>query len=360
MSLPARHWRRSRWWNGGLVGALVAVCGVGYLGITQPQSGRNGLGTVQAMGGPEGGGSGTVVSEERLVRHVRALSEQFVPRSHEDVENLDRAATYIAEAFREAGLVVTEQPYTTVYGQTYRNVIARVPSRDVAARALSSAEEEVRHGIVIVGAHYDAYLDLPGADDNASGVAGLLELARMLAANPPDAAVELVAFNTEEPPYFSSDDMGSARHAESLKQRGVKVRGMMALETIGYFSDAKGSQTFPLPLLRLMYPTTGNYITVVGRTGQGRIVRRVKRAMRGATDLRVESINAPRSVPGLDFSDHAPYWDRGFEAVMITDTAFYRNPRYHTADDTWDTLDYARMAKVVQGVFAAVHRLAAE
>lgn len=352
MSLPARHWRRSKWWNGGLVGTLVVFCGVGYVGITQPQFGHSESATLKTIDGR----SIPAVSEERLVQHVRALSEQFSPRSHEDIENLDRAASYIAEALRDAGLIVTEQPYTTRYGQAYRNVIARVPTREGAA----TAEEEAKRGIVIVGAHYDAYLGLPGADDNASGVAGLLELARMLMANPPGVPVELVAYNTEEPPSFASEDMGSARHAEVVKQRGVKVRGMIAIETIGYFSDAKGSQTFPMPLLRLIYPTTGNYITVVGRTGQGDIVRRVKRAMRGATDLPVESINAPRSVPGIAFSDHAPYWDRGFEAVMISDTAFYRNPRYHTADDTWDTLDYGRMAKVVQGVFAAVHRLAAD
>jgi hypothetical protein len=172
--------------------------------------------------------------------------------------------------------------------------------------------------------------------------------------------VDLVAYTLEEPPYFRTPMMGSAVHARSLKQQGHAVRAMVALEMIGYFSDAPNSQSFPSPILKLFYPTKGNFIAIVGKVGQGAVVRRAKRAMRGASALPVYSINAPRFVPGVDFSDHLQYWAAGYQAVMITDTAFYRNPRYHTAHDTPETLDYTRMAMVVQGVYAAVLAFAHE
>jgi len=146
--------------------------------------------------------------------------------------------------------------------------------------------------------------------------------------------------------------MGSFRHARALSESNRDVRLMMSLEMIGYFRDEPGSQTFPVKLLGSLYPDAGNFITVVGRFGGFSDVRRVKALFRGATDLPVESINAPAKVPGVDFSDHASYWHFGMPAVMITDTAFFRNHHYHGAGDTPDTLDYARMAKVVQAVYA--------
>lgn len=279
-----------------------------------------------------------------LQEHVKKLSVDFSPRSYEEPENLERAAAYIAAEFRRSTDEVTEQVFTASPGRPYKNVIAR----------FGPDTPEV----VIVGAHYDAWGGLPGADDNASGVAGLIELAKLLGSHAPKRRVELVAYTLEEPPHFRTGEMGSAQHAAALAKSGKKVRGMISLEMIGAFSDEPRSQRFPVGLLGLVYPDTGNYIVVVGRIGGGGIVRTVKRAMKGASDLPVESINAPRFVPGIDFSDHSNYWDHGFDAVMITDTSFYRNERYHTAQDTWDTLDYARMAKVVQGAFAATHALA--
>jgi Zn-dependent M28 family amino/carboxypeptidase len=207
---------------------------------------------------------------------------------------------------------------------------------------------------LVVGAHYDAFGPYPAADDNASGVAGLIELAYLLGQHPPALAVELVAFTLEEPPYFRTAEMGSAVHAQSLKAAGVTVRVMFSLEMIGYFSDAPDSQRFPVPLLSLCYPSRGNFITVAGNVGEGLLVRRIKRAMSGASELPVYSINAPRLIPGLDFSDHLNYWQAGYPAVMITDTAFFRNRNYHTMQDTADKLDYRRMAQVVEGVMAAV------
>jgi Zn-dependent M28 family amino/carboxypeptidase len=189
-------------------------------------------------------------------------------------------------------------------------------------------------------------------------VAGLIELANLLGRSSPPMKVELVAYTLEEPPFFRSEYMGSAVHARSLKRAGVSVRAMFSLEMIGYFSDDEGSQHFPNPLLRLFYPTKGNFISVIGKLGQGLLVRKIKGAMKGASSLPVYSINAPRSIPGVDFSDHMNYWDAGYPAVMVTDTAFYRNPHYHMAEDTAEKLDYGRMAQVVEGVYAAVIELA--
>ncbi len=207
---------------------------------------------------------------------------------------------------------------------------------------------------IVVGAHYDAAGPYPGADDNASGVAGLIELAHLLGKATLPLRVELVAFTLEEPPHFATFQMGSAVHAASLKKQGVSVRLMVSLEMIGYFSDASGSQGFPTPALKPFYPSAGNFITIVGKPSEGALVRRVKKAMQAASPLPVYSINAPQTVPGIDFSDHRNYWQAGYPAVMLTDTAFYRNKNYHTEQDTPETLDYRRMALVVEGIYAAV------
>jgi Zn-dependent M28 family amino/carboxypeptidase len=148
--------------------------------------------------------------------------------------------------------------------------------------------------------------------------------------------------------------MGSAFHAAALKRQGIPLRAMIALEMIGYFTDAPDSQGFPLPGMKRLYPTRGNFITVAGKLGQGALVRQVKKAMRSASPLGVEAISAPPSLPGVSLSDHRNYWEAGYPAVMITDTAFYRNDNYHTESDTPETLDYKRMAMVVQGLHAAV------
>lgn len=279
------------------------------------------------------------VDPQRLQGHVLMLSGHLAPRDQSSVANLDLAAAYIRDRFLSTGARVTEQPFAAE-GNTYRNVIA-------------SFGPETGERIV-VGAHYDAYRTYPGADDNASGVAGLIELAGLLARENLTIRVDLVAYTLEEPPYFHTSLMGSAVHAESLKQQGVKVRAMLSLEMIGYFSDAPDSQSYPIALLRMFYPSRGNFISVVGSFGDVRLVRRIKGAMRNATTLPVYSINAPGSVPGVDFSDHLSYWNAGYPAMMITDTAFYRNQNYHTANDTAEKLDYQRMAMVVEDVAAAV------
>ncbi len=279
------------------------------------------------------------VDPARLESHVRKLSIELMPRDESHIENLDRVAEYIKSEFSQTTTLVSEQPYR-VNGKSYRNVIAQF-----------GPESEER---IVVGAHYDTAGPLPGADDNASGVAGLIELARLLGRQQPPMRVELVAFTLEEPPYFRTTGMGSSVHAESLRKQNVRVRAMFSLEMIGYFSDAPNSQHLPAGVLSAFYPSTGNFIGVVGRLGDWSLVRHTKAAMRRAAPLPVYSINAPGFVAGVDFSDQLSYWHAGYNAVMITDTAFYRNRNYHTAQDTAEKLDYKRMAMVVEGVYAAV------
>ncbi|MEN8005736.1 MAG: M28 family peptidase [Candidatus Krumholzibacteriota bacterium] len=280
------------------------------------------------------------VDTAQLQTSVRVFAEELVPRDYQHMDNLNAAANYIHSRFARTSGLCSEQTYT-VNGTEYRNVILQLgPLTDER---------------IVVGAHYDAYGELPGADDNASGVAGLLELARLLDGADLPLTVELVAYTLEEPPFFRTENMGSAVHARHLDEQGIEVRAMIALEMIGYFSDEPDSQRFPLSILKLFYPTEGNWIGVVGDMGSGGDVRRVKAAMRGATALPVYSINAPpRWVPGVDWSDHLNYRNQGYPGVMITDTAYLRNRNYHTEEDTADKLDYERMAMVVQAVYGAV------
>jgi Zn-dependent M28 family amino/carboxypeptidase len=284
---------------------------------------------------------------QHLRADVLALSENFYPRSFERPQTLRLAAAYIHDEFRKTGAQVSEQVFT-VEDAEFRNVIAR----------FGPDEGE----LLVIGAHYDTDANVargqfrangerptPGADDNASGVAGLLELARLLVKAPPPRPVELVAYALEEMPNFATSNMGSAHHAAALKASGRPVDLMISLEMIGYFTNAESSQHYPVPGLGLIYPSQGNFIAIVGGLGDGPAVRRLKAAMRGATPLPVHSINGIRWIQGVDFSDHRSFWDAGFRALMVTDTAFFRNPHYHRATDTADTLDYERMAQVVPG-----------
>ena len=265
------------------------------------------------------------------------------PRSHAHPETLDRVAAHLGQVLQHSGAQVSEQVWE-VQGVPYRNVVARYG--------------EGPGPLVIVGAHYDAFGEHPGADDNASGVAVLLDLARRLGDLAPEGPVELVAYSLEEPPYFRTPQMGSAVHAQSLHDAQVPVRAMIALDSVGYFTDVPGSQDFPIELMRALYSTTGNTIAVVGRTDHGELLRAVRGAYVATTRVKAEAIAAPPSLEGVDFSDHLNYWAQGWPAVLITDTAFYRNDRYHTAQDTPDTLDYRRMNEVARGLETAVRMLA--
>lgn len=279
------------------------------------------------------------VSPERLQSHVRMLSETLHPRSVDNLTNLEAAADYVHREFATSGARVSDQWFED-QGEKFHNVIARFGPTEGP--------------LLVIGAHYDSFETTPGADDNASGIAGLIELAQLLGRHPPLQPVELVAYTTEEPPHFRNESMGSAQHAQSLSAAGREVSLMLSLEMIGWFNDGPGSQAYPIPGMSLVYPDRADFIAIIGRFGDWAHARKAKAAMLGASALPVFSMNSSVLIPGVDLSDHRSYWNEGYHALMITDTAFYRNPHYHEAGDTYDKLDYRRMAQVVQGVFAVV------
>jgi Peptidase family M28 len=281
------------------------------------------------------------VNAERLKEHVQVLSEQFYPRDYSHTDNLNLCAEYILDQFQKAGISSVTYQSFSVDEKEYKNVIG-----------LAGNPGQKR---IVIGAHYDACLDTPGADDNASGIAGLIELAHLLAKDSSlQHEIEFVAYTLEEPPFFGTDQMGSAVHAQSLVEDSIDVKVIIALDMIGYFDDQKGSQQYPVPLLKLFYPGKGNFITIVGSLDQRPITKKIKGLMKSTSDLPVYSINAPAIIPGIDYSDHRNYWKHGYNAVMVTDTAFCRNHAYHGLNDTSDRLDYERMAKVVIGLYEAI------
>jgi hypothetical protein len=276
-----------------------------------------------------------------LQKHVVFLTTDVRPRSAAHVDNLHRAAAYIAAHFRAATPRTHLQQFTA-RGKRYSNVVAHFGPATAA------------EPLLVVGAHYDAFGDtgnLPGADDNASGTAGLLELARLLAHQRLDRPIMLVAYANEEPPFFGSEDMGSAVHAAAVADSRRAVAGMICLEMIGYYA---AEQSWPNALFALLYPSEGDFIGVTGGWSDRQLARNVKRAIAGAGGVRVVSYSGFRET--ADASDHRSYWARGWSAVMVTDTAYLRNPNYHTRHDLAETLDYDKMARVVDGLLnAALH-----
>ena len=281
-----------------------------------------------------------VADTARLRQHLLALTTTPQPRNYAHPAVLDSVAAYVSRQLAAAGARVTTQPYG-VNGQTYRNVLGSFGPATGPR--------------LVVGAHYDVCGDQPGADDNGTGVAALLELARLLgqqAALP--YQVELVAYTLEEPPFFRTTNMGSFRHAQRLHAQHVAVRGMVALEMLGYYDDRRGSQRYPLGLLKLVYGSRGNYVTVAQKMGNGRFGRQFARRYQAAAHLPVKRFRAPAWLPGLDFSDHLNYWYFGYSAVLLTDTAFYRNQAYHEADDTLARLDMRRLGLAVNALLATL------
>ncbi|MDF1751202.1 MAG: M28 family peptidase [Verrucomicrobiales bacterium] len=282
------------------------------------------------------------VSPVNLEAHVRKLAIEFSPRNAAHIGNTNRTADYIKQQFEGIYAPGVSEQRFQVGSYRYRNV----------SLLIGNPEDER----IVIGAHYDGFGPYQAADDNASGVAGLIELARLCANHDFGTAIEFVAYPLEEPPYFGTGNMGSARHASDIAAQGRACRFMISLEMIGYFSDEPDSQKYPHPLLYLFYPSKGNFITVVGNTENRRLTKSIKTGMKGATSLKVRSLCGPASIPGIDFSDHRNYWATGVPAVMVTDTAFYRNLAYHTSGDTADRLDYKKMAMVVVGVYEALQQ----
>lgn len=277
----------------------------------------------------------------RLRQHLQLLTTTPQPRNYRHPTVLDSVAAYLQRQLRASGAhEVGEQPYM-VQGQTYRNVLASFGPADGPR--------------LVIGAHYDVCGEQPGADDNGTGVAALLELARLLGQQTSlPYRVDLVAYTLEEPPFFRTPQMGSYVHAAALHAAGVPVRGMVALEMLGYYDDRRGSQHYPIGLLKFIYGRRGNYVTVAQKFGNGRFGRRFARQYRVAGLLPVKRFKAPAWLPGVDFSDHLNYWKFDYSAVLLTDTAFYRNRSYHEAGDTLARLDMRRLGLAVDALLATV------
>jgi Zn-dependent M28 family amino/carboxypeptidase len=257
---------------------------------------------------------------------------------------LRRAARYIADAFESSGYLVSVQSYDA----------HKVPVQNIEAALPGTAEPGA---IVVVGAHYDSVTGCPGANDNATGVAAALELARRFARAPRAKTLRFVAFVNEEPPFFQTPLMGSAVYANAARARGDNIVAMLSLETIGYYSDEKGSQQYPPPL-HLMFPDTGNFIAFVSNLRSVRLLRTAQRAFKERTSFPIQSAPAPEALPGIGWSDQWAFWRAGYPAIMVTDTAPYRYPWYHTPEDTPEKIHYDKFAEVVDGLEHVVHILA--
>jgi len=282
---------------------------------------------------------------KRLRDRVSFLTNIKPPRNYRNIESLNRVADYINLELAGYGCEVREQTFR-VDGQTYRNVIGSI-----------GPEEAPR---IVVGAHYDVAGDQPGADDNASAVAGLLETARLIEPyqHQLKKRIDFVAYSLEEPPFFGSPSMGSAVHARSLYEEGVPVELMICFEMIGYFTDKRGSQSYPASISEESRPDRGNFITVVGIEKFSKMANKITNLMQRYSKVKVEGItfSSYHGLPGL--SDHKNYWEHGYPAIMITDTSFLRNPHYHQESDTIETLDFFRMAEVINGVSGALVEMA--
>ena len=271
-----------------------------------------------------------------LEQHVRALAQNIGVRSDREYRNVARAASYIESALRALGYTVEIQEYSA-RGLVWRNIEATL-------RGANRFQQ-----VVVVGAHYDTAEEAPGADDNASGVAGVLELARYFAGSPQSRSIRFVFFPNEEPPSFPSAAMGSRHYATAARMRNDQIVAMMSIESIGYYDTEKGSQRYPFPL-NLAYPDVGDFIGFVSNLKSRPLLHRAIAAFRAHATFPTQGAAAPSWVPGVWWSDHWSFWREGYPAIMITDTAPYRYPFYHTPQDTPDKLNYDRMARVVDGL----------
>lgn len=274
--------------------------------------------------------------------HLTKITRTTAPRNSLNPLILNQVAEYIYDEFSKYADTTYYQSYL-VNSVEYRNVICVFGSKNEQS--------------IIIGAHYDVCGDQEGADDNASGTVGLLETARLLKDKALNYRIELVAYTLEEPPYFRTEQMGSYVHAKSLVDDTTNVYGMICLEMIGYFSEEKKSQTYPIKILSLFYGNRGNYITVVNKLKKGKFSRKYSRKFKKGATLRTKKFTGPKTLQGIDFSDHLNYWKMGISSLMITDTAFYRNKNYHRKGDSMETLDIAKMAQVIDSVVLGITSL---
>jgi hypothetical protein len=283
---------------------------------------------------------------DRVRKLVQVLATDIGGRDAVRYENLRKAAEYIEDQLRSLGYCPLRQTYTFA-GQSFDNIEAESRGKDEA------------EAIVVIGAHYDTAGGLPGANDNASGVAATLELARQFAHEPQARSIRWVFFVNEEPPYFQTPEMGSYVHAKRCRERKEKITAMLSLETIGYYSDKPGTQSYPIGF-HPGYPDRGDFLGFVANFRSAPLLRVALKSFRSATSLPAEGAAAPAAIPGVGWSDHWSFWEFGYPALMLTDTAPYRYPYYHSAEDTPEKLDYERLARAVTGVAAIIRELASD
>jgi hypothetical protein len=286
--------------------------------------------------------------EAEVARNLRAHVEMLAGRIGErhvfEYEGLTRAAEYITNALESYGYRVERQPYAV-----------RGRSREVANLIVELSGTSAAGEVLVVGAHYDSVPGCPAANDNGSGVAGTLELARLMAGQRPARTVRFVFFVNEEPPFYHTEEMGSLVYARRCRERAENIVGMISLETIGFYSDAKGSQHYPEPFARL-FPSAGNFIGFAGNDASAPFVRDAIGSFRRHTSFPSEGLAA--DVEAVGRSDNWAFWQAGYPALMVTDTAPFRYPHYHEPSDTPDKIDFDRTARVVMGVTRTVRELA--
>ena len=292
---------------------------------------------------PQLTGAQTALRHE-LQRYVEALAADIGERSVFQPGRLAAAERFIETTFADAGYTVQRHPFD-VLGVTCVNLSAAIQGTD--------RPDE----IVIVGGHYDTVFDCPGANDNGSGIAATLALARALRDHAPARTIRFVAFVNEEPPLFQTPQMGSLVYAKACRDKDENVVAMLSIETIGFYSDTTGSQDYPVPI-GLFYPSRGDFIAFVGNYKSRRLVREVVGSFRRQAKFPSQGGALPGGLPGVGWSDHWSFWQVGYPALMVTDTAPFRYPHYHRPSDTPDKLDYERMARVVDGLRAVVEELA--
>jgi len=286
-----------------------------------------------------------IVLRAELNSDVQHLAGEIGERNLARYPQLNAAADFIEKSFRQAGFEPRRDSYE-VRGLVSHNI-------EVEVRGTSPE-------IVLVGAHYDSVFGAPGANDNGTGVAALLALARRFAGKPTNMTLRFVAFVNEEPPYFQTPEMGSLVYAGRCKAHGDQIAAMISLETIGYFSDAPRSQTYPVASLGAFYPKVGNFIGIVGNVSSRWLVRRAIAEFREDGRISAEGAALPAAIAGIGWSDHWAFWQHGYPGIMITDTAPFRYPHYHEASDTPDKLDYDRFALVVSSSEKLIQSLAAK
>lgn len=272
------------------------------------------------------------------------LADTIGERNIWHLRELEASADYIEKVFKGLGYQVASQEYE-VEGITVRNIEAEHVG-------ILRPDE-----IIVVGAHYDSVIGSPGANDNASGVAALLEMARLLAGKKLSITVRFVAFVNEEPPFFQTEEMGSLVYAHRSGQLEEDIKAMLSIETIGFYSREKGSQHYPFPF-SFFYPSTGNFIGFVANLSSRDLVHQAIEIFRRNTAFPSEGVAAPGWITGIGWSDHWSFWQEGYPAIMITDTALFRYHHYHTMEDTHDKIDYEQMSRVVAGITKVVLELA--